>query len=435
MKKTLLTALFLFLILFSSTSAFSEQIIKGGEIFLLFGEQGTAYVTTTSSTTVRFVQNKGELMLGENTYTDYGYFIISIEDRNTGRTLDRYEINSVNSYSFTLPSNGNYKIIVQQDLSGKIKSDHPFIGTILLFYESKWISFPQWYLYFDDTCEISSGGRTEVIKQKKDTEQSQQSQQSQQSIYYPNGQITVNHYKDGVLFDSENVTISYSQPINSKSMWGYDSSPLSTWVSFDSSTGVCSPSVINFYYSKISFPTEAPSSQNRVISTGSIVYPYDWDTQFKPGTATTVVEGKVDNENKYIRLPNLYDNNASTSFWWLIWKSEREDYIPEISALFNNATVSSVGIRNGNASSQSEYYKYARVRRFRVQIQYSGGVSETYITLGDNYSKDYQKCSLGRTYSGVTRIDFFLDGGANEGFYTGNSETYYIHIADMQFYD
>ena len=32
-------------------------------------------------------------------------------------------------------------------------------------------------------------------------------------------------------------------------------------------------------------------------------------------------------------------------------------------------------------------------------------------------------------------MDFYLDGGANEGFYEGSSERYYIHIADMQFYN
>lgn len=241
------------------------------------------------------------------------------------------------------------------------------------------------------------------------------------------GIVNLYYYIDGNYYSSETKTISSSQYISPKTISGYTCTSGSQYVSFDSSTGNCSPSTISFYYSKDAAPAPAPG--------GLIVMPYDWDTQFKPGTATRIYNGKVDNENRYKRLPYLYDNDASTSFYWVIWKTERTDDIPEISALFNGATVSSVGIRNGNTKSQSNYYKYARVSRFRVRIYCSIGVRETYITLNDNFTKDYQKCDLGGTYSGVTRIDFFLDGGKNEGFYTGSSETYYIHISDMQFYN
>ncbi len=158
----------------------------------------------------------------------------------------------------------------------------------------------------------------------------------------------------------------------------------------------------------------------------AIVYPSSWDTQFKPALSSGM------NSEQYLNLNNLSDNNRYTTFWWVIWYSERTDSYPELTAYFNNETVSSIGIRNGHPY---QYYEYARLKRFRVEIYtYGAYAGSTYIYLDDINSGNYQNCSLGRTYSGVTKMDFFLDGGTNEGFYAGNTEKYIIYIADMQFY-
>ncbi|MBR3743268.1 MAG: hypothetical protein IKN04_22905 [Clostridia bacterium] len=191
--------------------------------------------------------------------------------------------------------------------------------------------------------------------------------------------------------------------------------------------------------SPIQDPTPAPTVTPRKIQTttppktitpapsGQMVFPYSWDTQFKPSLNNGL------NSDQYRNLNNLSDNNQYTTFWWVIWKNERTDSYPEITAYFNNATISSVGIRNGNPNN---YYGYARAKRFRVEIYTNGSYAgSTYIYLNDQNSSSYQIMSLGRTYNNVTQIDFYLDGGANEGFYEGSSERYYIHIADIQFYN
>ena len=225
---------------------------------------------------------------------------------------------------------------------------------------------------------------------------------------------------------------------------GFTADPLSTYelvgtnvqyFSFDS-CGNLTPNPVVFYYNKvISTPSNPNNGGTNQSAMGTIVAPYQWDTQFKPGTATATSDGNVSNGDRYKLLPYLSDNNVSTSFWWLIWRSERTDSIPEITAFFSGETINSIGIRNGNLRSSYTYYQYARVAQLRVKIfQTNGCVFETTIHLADMYSTDYQVCYLGSTYSDVSRVELFLDGGDQAGFYAGNEETYYIHIADLQFY-
>ncbi len=245
---------------------------------------------------------------------------------------------------------------------------------------------------------------------------------------YTSGTVIVNMYQGHSYVSTYKETITSSQYIQPRSMKGYTCASGNVYVTFDPNTGLCSPDALYLFYEP------ASSASSSYTSYGSIAYPTQWDTQYKPGTATHISEGKVDNENRYLNLPYLSDNNPSTSFWWLIWYDERTDDVPEISVYFNRETVSSVGIRNGKLTSQADYYNCARVKRFRVRIFSNIGIEDAYLNLDDVYSRDYQVCSLGKTYRGVTKMEFFLDGGSNKGMYPGNKETYYIHISDMQFY-
>lgn len=109
--------------------------------------------------------------------------------------------------------------------------------------------------------------------------------------------------------------------------------------------------------------------------------------------------------------------------------------MPEITAFFSASTISSIGIRNEILQNSYTYYQYARVAQFRVKIYLTNGnVYETTVRFPDIYSTDYQLRYLGNTYSDVSKIELYLDGGDQAGFYSGNKETYYIHITDMQFY-
>lgn len=227
--------------------------------------------------------------------------------------------------------------------------------------------------------------------------------------------VTVYCYdQNGNYIQSYTETISSGKTINPKSISGYTATSSGQYVSF--SNGSANPSSITFYYKKNSAPVPQPSH--------GTVRPTGWDTQFKPGYC------RQDNETKYRDLYKLYDDNSSTAFWWVIWKSERTDSIPEITAYFNGDTVSSIGIRNGRLDS---YTQYARAARFRVRITHSGGTSTTYVYIPDVKDYGYQTFSLGGTYSGVTRIELFLDGGDGEGFYSGTKEKYYLYISDIMF--
>ena len=196
--------------------------------------------------------------------------------------------------------------------------------------------------------------------------------------------------------------------------------------------GQWSCSVRETYYATPAYETPAPRVTSPVIGgTGRVVYPYEWDTQFKPGTTGT----NTYNDKRYLRLGNLGDDNWMTSFDWLIWSGERTDDIPEITAYFARETVSSIGIRNGYLRNKSEYYQYARASGLTVKIRDAYGREyHTTLRLPDEYSTEYRVFSLGGTYTDVTRIEIWLDT-----FYYDEAmdieHRYVIHMADMQFYN
>ncbi len=180
------------------------------------------------------------------------------------------------------------------------------------------------------------------------------------------------------------------------------------------SNGNASTTEVWFAYEKIPVITEPPSGQP--------VYPTRWDTQFYYSDK---------NQQAAHSISNLVDGNKNTCFYYTIWKSEREDSSPEITVYFDGATVSKIGIVNGKVTSQNEYNQRARIKTISAMIYTYSGTYNAQISVPDTYSQQYQKFSLGGTYSGVTRIDLFL----NDYYKGSGKEQYEMNIAEMQFYN
>ena len=196
-----------------------------------------------------------------------------------------------------------------------------------------------------------------------------------------------------------------SQYVYPPTISGYTAVSSAEYISYNN--GNCSPSYVHFYYIR-----NGGGSQ----SSGSRIVPTGWATQFN---------------DQAKNLSKLDDDNSSTFFWWLIYKSNRTDSIPDLTAYFNNATISNISMRSGRPG---QHYDYARVARFRVEIFHSGGLTVSYANFSDSASDNYQTVSLGGTYHGVSQINLCLDGGSGEGFYEGTGKgRYYIYIKDIKF--
>ncbi len=173
-------------------------------------------------------------------------------------------------------------------------------------------------------------------------------------------------------------------------------------------------------------PVVTPTPVTRVRAV-----PWGWDTQFSPEHSKY-----ADNQKGADRLSRLYDQNPRTSFWWIIWNSERTDDVPELTAYFNGDTVSAVGIVNGYPGTREEYSSYARIRRLRADIyDVYGHKDSVYLRVSDQYPQQTQVISLGRTYTGVSKIELWMAGGLDDCVYYGQSPNQYIvHITDLAFY-
>lgn len=222
--------------------------------------------------------------------------------------------------------------------------------------------------------------------------------------------------ENGGVICTYTESVSSSGYVSPRVLDGYSVTSGSAYVRFDAASGACDPGSVSFSYRRNISAPPAPSYGR--------VTPSSWDTQFRPGFCRDT------NDEQYRYLSRLGDDNASTAFWWVIWRTEREDSIPELTAFFNGDTVSTISIRNGNMSN---YQAYARAARFRVCVYHAGGVTTAYVCLPDRFTRDYQTFSLGGTYQGVSRIEMYLDGGDGVGFYSGSYEPYYIYVTDILF--
>ena len=63
-----------------------------------------------------------------------------------------------------------------------------------------------------------------------------------------------------------------------------------------------------------------------------------------------------------------------------------------------------------------------------------GGQYSTRLNIPDEYTTEYRVFSLGRTFTNVTRIEFWLDAYRSNQSADLNHRNV-IHIADIQFYN
>ena len=150
-----------------------------------------------------------------------------------------------------------------------------------------------------------------------------------------------------------------------------------------------------------------------------------WDTFFKPGSCLT------DNASAINRLDRLHDGNPSTIFHYLIWKSEwsNREFQPQFTVYFTNGTVSGISLINGNATSNWDYQRNARVRVMKIVVYSDSGVFTHQFNVPDIYSQSYQNFEFGRQYNNVNKVEIHITG-THDGTESKNN----ICIGDMQLY-
>ncbi|MBR3428578.1 MAG: hypothetical protein IKG87_00615 [Clostridia bacterium] len=422
----------------------------------------------------------------ESEVYEWGKYRIRIQALDGRYYTENWEDTADGSYRLTLNSSGTYRIQIIPSMSNEMTS----FGTSNQFLY--WITSPGWWVSEQRNCSFPSGTTAVITVQQAEAE-SGTVLNSRSAILYSGvntvqagttpsgykllsdssrtvdvdlygktvldtvtfyyektapdyGTVTVYCYDNrGTWITSYTETIRRSQMLFPRTLDGYTTISGSKAVALNN--GVCSPSVVSFYYEAIAPVTPVPITPVPVTPvpitpvpvtpvpvppspSESVVQPASWDTQFKPGTTGA----NSYNDRRYERLPNLSDDNYFTSFEWLVWSGERTDAIPELTAYFNGAAISSIGIRNGYLANYYEYRRYARATGFRIKIfDGNGNEYQTYLTIDDSYSTDYRVFSLGGTYANISRIEFFLDAFACDES-EDNGHRYVIHISDIQFY-
>ncbi len=452
-------------------AAFAENYATSGN-----GSDSTCFfVISNGNASVKLRQTEG--MCHELSYThlidgiqgdeeEWGKYHIYVSTPNGSTYVEDWDKTfNGDSYTVYLSGTGTYLILVVPYTAGEMTESwtlDKFLG---------WTTEPYWWVDETSNCytqtsltasiyvqQIDSdtgavlSSRTETVKNGNNTvyagsapaeydlisksginvyvDNNGRPDQNSIAFYYQrkapaSATVTVYCYDtDGNYLKSYTETITSSERIYPHSINGYYSPNSSEYISF--SNGNCSPSSVNFYYQPYT-----PSSGSSGSSTGGqLVQPYTWDTQFRSGTTGP----ETYNENRYKKLGNLWDDDYRTSFDWLIWNSERHDDIPELTAYFSNATVSSIRIRNGFLKNANDYYQYARASGLTIRVYDSyGGCCSTSISIPDEYTTNYRQFSLGGTYANVSRIEIWLDS-FNYNKSADSDHKYVIHIADVQFY-
>jgi hypothetical protein len=210
-------------------------------------------------------------------------------------------------------------------------------------------------------------------------------------------------------------SINSSRTINPPSINGYTANSSGRSVTFNSSTGTCSPSDISFFYQK-----NSTSQISRPEPTSNPI-PTSWDTKYKPGVSDKNPNG-IDN------LSRLTDGNSGTVFGYTLYNSDKKNGLPDFTANFNGSSVSGIKIRNGDGG---DYYRYMRINTFYVKVYTnSGSYTESTMTVPDSPSSDYYSFSFRQRYSGVTRIEIYITDR-----HTGSGEdTNRVRIRDIAFY-
>ncbi len=177
-------------------------------------------------------------------------------------------------------------------------------------------------------------------------------------------------------------------------------------------------------------PTATPApvmpNWNVGYQTAGIVTPLYWDTFFKPETCRT------DNATGINRLNRLYDGSPYTCFNYLIWTSEWQNRYtqPQFYAFFNGASLSGIGLMNGNASSAEAYKENARVRTMKVVVHTMSGEETFEYDVDDRYSASYQYYTFRRVIPNVIQVDVHITGAYNDAVNRNN-----ICISDICFFE
>ena len=154
------------------------------------------------------------------------------------------------------------------------------------------------------------------------------------------------------------------------------------------------------------------------------VMPYSWTTQ----------EAEEQANVKY-----LLDGNTGTGFRHVCQDSRAKDKIPEITFYFANATIRGLWIRNGWESARYPYTAYARVSVVRVDVwtgdksygPYWFALEDTNdpTVVSPSMIDGYQRLSLPRKFTNVTRVDLYIKSWA----YHGDSYTNTACMSDLVF--
>ena len=244
------------------------------------------------------------------------------------------------------------------------------------------------------------------------------------NFYYqsrtPAGSVAVTCYDDhGNLIKSYTETVTESRNINPPAITGYTALSGAQTVTYEG--GVCTPSAVSFTYN-----LTGGNVNPGYYTDPNMVVPLQWDTQFKPGTATAnggSNAGLIDN------LYKLYDNDPNTAFSWTYWNSEGSDDIPEFTIYFDNASINYIAIRNGIANNPEASKKYGLVTRMKALIYDNAGNVYTHeFDVARTIRDTYWEYPLGQVFQNVTKIELFVIWITN-----GTEHKYVLQMSDVAF--
>ena len=233
---------------------------------------------------------------------------------------------------------------------------------------------------------------------------------------------------NGQKITEQVIGLRESQYVDAPQLNGYHCAYEPIYVSVQN--GSCTPSRIIWIYESDNDseanPNEYPPHNGS--SGNSVVYPTEWDTQFRPGLTE-----KEYNLERYKDLRYVGDDNYGTPYVWLIYSSERSDSIPELTAFFPGSTISEIGVRNGCLKNATDYFRYARIQELEIKLfDSAGNVYAERMVLPDIYSTEYSVKPLSRTYTDIRKVEFFL-----KSFYydenEDNGHKYLLYVSDIQF--
>ena len=197
----------------------------------------------------------------------------------------------------------------------------------------------------------------------------------------------------------------------------YSSSSVSVTVYSD---GTVSKGLVTFQYKKKDPVT--PTPYNPPTPAANQVIPTGWDTQFGP-TSTY-------NEKLPDRLYRMYDGDPSTYISYIMWGGERDDDIPEFTAFFDGATISTIGVINGLTNS-TRNERVAKPSDTTIKIYSDEGVTVKVIQFDRGGSSTMRQYSLEGTYHNVTKIELYC----RHTWLGQGDDMYNVHITEIAFFE